>query len=139
MSKVQQHLTRLVRNNFRLAGSLVLSVLEVDQALILEPEPDNPYDIEAVKVCVDMTGSKYSNQTDGPIIHLGYLPKSGARTDTYGWGNRQALSIIQGGPNWAAFLAFDPKGNPLVRIEVYTEEPSKPRSRAYIPDGRKYP
>jgi hypothetical protein len=119
---MQEHLTRLVGNNFRLAGSLVLPVLEIDQALILEPEPGNPYDPEAVKVCVDMTGSKYSNQADGPIIHLGYLPKSGGRTDIYGFGNRQALHIMQGGPNWGAFLTFDPKGEPLVRIEVYEEE-----------------
>jgi len=115
---MQEYLTRLVGNQFRLAGSLVLNVLELDQPLILEPEPENPYDPEAVKVCVDMTGSKYSNQPNGPIIHLGYLPRSGARTDTYGFGNKQALQIMQGGPNWAAFLTFDPKGDPLIRIEV---------------------
>src|SRR5215467_1332659 len=119
---MQEHLTRLVGNNFRLAGGLVLKVLEIDQPLILEPEPENPYDAEAVKVCVDMTGSKYSIATEGPIIHLGYLPRSGGRTDTYGFGNRQALRIIQGGANWGAFLSFDPKGEPLVRIEVYEEE-----------------
>src|SRR5215469_16145834 len=119
MKGTQEYLTRLVGNQFRLAGSLVLPVLKVDQMLILEPEPENPYDPEAVKVCVDMTGSKYSVATEGPIIHLGYLPKSGSRTDKYGFGNKQALQIIQGGPNWAAYLTFDPKGDPLVRIEVY--------------------
>jgi len=119
---MEEHLTKLVGNNFRLAGSLVLNVLEIDQPLILEPEPENPYDPEAIKVCVDMTGSKYSSQVEGPIIHLGYIPRSGGRTDTYGFGNREALRIIQGGPNWAAYLTFDPKGNPLVRIEVYGGE-----------------
>lgn len=117
----RHHLTPLVGNNFRFAGSLVLPVLEVDQPLILDPEPDNPHDPDAVKVCVDMTGSKYSKAVEGPIIHLGYLPRSGGRTDTMGFGNKQALHIIRGGPNWAAFLSFDPMGGPLVRLEVYDD------------------
>jgi hypothetical protein len=112
------YFSRIVGNQHRLAGSLVLPVLEVDQPLILEPEPDNPFDVEAVKVCVDMTGSKYTNAEEGPVIHLGYLPRSGTRTDTTGFGNRQALHIIEGGPNWEAYLTFSPQGDPLVRIEV---------------------
>jgi HIRAN domain len=116
------YLSRLVGNNHRLAGSLILPILKVDQELILEPEPDNPYDAEAVKVCVDMTGSPYTSNAssglDGPIIQLGYLPRSGTRTDTTGFGNRQALRIMHDGPNWAAYLTFSPQGDPLVRIVV---------------------
>ena len=119
---MQTYFSRLVGNQHRLAGSLVLSVLPIDQKLILEPEPENPWDENAVKVCVDMTGSKYSKAEEGPIIHLGYLPKSGTRTDTTGFGNLEALRIMQGGPNWDAFLSFSPNGEPLVRIEVYEEE-----------------
>lgn len=115
---MQTYLSRLVGNQFRLAGSSILPVLPIDQPLILDPEPDNPYDPHAIKVCVDMTGSEYSNSESGPIIHLGYLPMSRTRTDQTGFGNREALRIMQGGPNWAAFLTFDPQGNPLVRIEV---------------------
>ena len=115
------YFSRLVGNNFRLAGSLVLPVLPMDQELILEPEPENPYDSNAVKVCVDMTGSEFSKAETGPVIHLGYLPKSHTKTDTTGFGNLDALRVMQGGPNWDAFLSFDPQGNPLVRIETYDE------------------
>lgn len=114
----KQYYSRIVGNKHRLAGSMVLPVLEIDTKLILEPEPENPYDVEAVKVCVDMGGTKYSHMANGPVICLGYLPRSGTRTDTTGFGNRQALNIIEGGPNWEAFLTFSPQGDPLVRIEV---------------------
>lgn len=114
--------SRIVGNKHRLAGSLILPVLAVDQPLILEPEPENPYDAEAVKVCVDMTGSKYSSVDEGPVICLGYLPRSGTRTDTTGFGNRDALRIMQGGPEWSAYLSFSPQGDPLVRIEVLNKQ-----------------
>jgi hypothetical protein len=110
-------ISRLVGNNFRLAGSLVLPVLPIDQELILDPEPENPYDPDAVKVCVDMTGSEFSNAEVGPIIHLGYLPRSGSRTDTTGFGNREALAVMQSGPDWSARLTFSPSGDPLVLVE----------------------
>lgn len=110
--------SRIVGTQFRLAGKSVLPVLAIDTPLILDPEPDNPYDPLAVKVCVDMTGSQYSNVEDGPVIHLGYLPKSGTKTDTTGFGNSDALRIMQGGPNWNAYLSFSPQGDALVRIEV---------------------
>jgi hypothetical protein len=119
---MKTHLSRLVGNNFRLAGSTILPVLPQGQELILDPEPENPYDPFAVKVCVDMTGSPYSNAEQGPIIHLGYLPRSGTKTDTTGFGNKQALRILQSGPNWAAYLTFSPQGDPLVRIEEGEED-----------------
>lgn len=120
-----QYFANLVGSRFRESGSLILPVLEVDTPLILEPEPDNHYDPEAVKVCVDMALTKFEYNRDagnsGPVVHLGYLPRSGTRTDTLGFGNREALRVMQGGPNWSAFLSFDPAGSPLVRIEVYDE------------------
>jgi len=121
-----EYLTRIVGSQFRLSSNLVLPVLEVGQPLILEPEPENPYDADAVKVLVNMGGTKYSHLADGPVIHLGYIPRSGTRTDTLGFGNKQVLNIIQGGPNWNAYLTFSPTGEPLVRIEVYRPYPSQP-------------
>ena len=113
----QSRLTRLVGNNFRLAGSLVLSVLPEGQPLLLDPEPENPHDPDAIRVCVDMTGSEYSKADEGPVIHLGYIPRSRGSTDSYGFGNKEVLSIMQGGPDWNAFLTFSPSGDPLVRLE----------------------
>jgi hypothetical protein len=112
----------LVGNNFRLAGSTILPILPQGQELILDPEPENPYDPLAVRVLVDMTGSPYSSAEVGPVIHLGYLPRSGTKTDTTGFGNKQALRIIQGGPNWKASLTFSPQGEALVRIEEWEGE-----------------
>jgi len=124
---MKQYFSRVVGNQHRLAGSAVLPVLEVDQPLLLDPEPENPYDSLAIKVNVDMTGIRdamgnlYSNEPEGPIICLGYIPRSGTRTDTTGFGNREVMRIIQGGPEWEAFLTFSPQGDPMVRIEVQEE------------------
>lgn len=122
MSK--SYFSNLVGNRFRVSGSLLLPVLEVDTPLILDPEPDNMYDPLAVKVCVDAAKTKYANEPEngyGPVIHLGYLPRSGTKTCTTGFGNKEALRVIQGGSNWEVYLAFSPQGDPLVRIEVYDD------------------
>lgn len=122
----KQYFSRIVGTQFRLSANAILPVLEVDTPLILDPEPENPYDPLAVKVCLNVSevGHLHSSIPAGheaPIVHLGYLPRSGTKTDTTGFGNAQALRIMQGGPNWNAFLAFSPQGDALVRLEVYEE------------------
>lgn len=115
----------IVGNNFRFAGKLILPMLGEGHPLILDPEPDNKYDPDAIKVCVDMYSSKeleaMMNDAETPlIIHLGYIPKSGNKTDTTGIGNLQVLNIMQSGPDWWATLTFSPQGRPLVRITYAT-------------------
>jgi len=114
--------SRIVGNRHRLAGSLVLPILEINQPLLLDPEPENQFDRYAVKVNIDLTDSKYATGDDGPIICLGYIPRSGTRTDTTGFGNMEVLKVLEGGPNWAAYLSFSPQGDPLVRLEVEAVE-----------------
>lgn len=118
--KPGRYYSRIVGNRHRLAGSIVLPVLEIGMPLLLDPEPDNEFDKYAVKVNVDMIGSEFVNDpnADGPIICLGYIPRSGTRTDTTGFGNRSVLQILEGGPNWTAHLTFSPQGDPLVCIDV---------------------
>lgn len=115
----------LVGNNFRLAGSSVLPILPEGYPLMLEPEPDNAYDPNAVKVLADMTGHPTASKAleEGPLIHLGYLPRSGnSRTDKTGFGNVQALHILKDQRIcFDASLTFSPEGNPLVRIEIIGE------------------
>lgn len=111
----------IVGNVFRLAGKSVLPLLGEGQPLILEPEPENPYDPDAVKVCVDantIVTSEENDLYDGEtplVIHLGYIPHSGNKTDTTGIGTTQVLNIIMQ-PNWSATLTFSPMGRPMVRI-----------------------
>jgi hypothetical protein len=117
-------LTPIVGNSFRLSGKLVLPTLPEGQPLILEPEPDNQYDPDAIKVCVDMYGSKYMvNPEEHLIVHLGYIPRSGGRYDVLNFGNKEVLSIISQ-PNWSANLTFSPEGRALVRLCIST--PSTP-------------
>lgn len=112
----------IVGNIFRMAGKLVLPMLHNGCPLVLEPEPENPYDPDAVKVCVDMHASpnleEMLKDPDVPlIIHLGYIPRSGTKTDTTGTGTRQVLHIISQ-PNWSASLIFSPEGRPMARIDA---------------------
>lgn len=110
----------IVGNVFRLAGKSVLPLLGEGQPLILEPEPENPYDQDAIKVCVDVSTikdiSEENDFSEAPlVIHLGYIPHSGNKTDTTGIGTTQVLNIILQ-PNWSATLTFSPMGRPMVRI-----------------------
>lgn len=113
----------IVGNNFRLSGRLVLPTLGVDHPLILDPEPENKYDPDAIKVCVEMyeTERELGSELVPVIIHLGYIPKSGNKTDTTGTGNKQVMRIISQ-PFWEAVLAFAPTGAPLVRITYKDED-----------------
>lgn len=111
----------IVGNTFRLAGKSILPLMGEGHPLILEPEPENPYDPDAIKVCVDATTLNLEDiygERSGIIIHLGYIPRSGNKTDTTGIGNIQVYNIIVE-PNWEATLTFSPQGRPMVRINIY--------------------
>jgi len=108
------YLAKLVGNHFRESGRLILPVLSEGTALILEPEPDNPHDPDAIKVCVDLFGHEFNKDpTKHLVIHLGYIPRS--RNNNFG--TLEVLNIIRQ-PNWTAELTFDMAGMPLVRIDT---------------------
>jgi hypothetical protein len=112
-----QYMTRLVGNQFRMDGKAALPFLAEGTPLILEPEPENPHDDEAVKVLVDMTSPHWREKGFASVIHLGYIPRS--RRSNFG--TKEVLSIIST-PNWSAFLTFDMAGEPLIRIETTLTE-----------------
>lgn len=120
----RKYLTPLVGNSFRLAGSSVLPVLGAGTPLILEPEPDNKYDPDAVRVVVDIRdidNPYVTAETQEGTICLGYVPrKSNPKTNTMGVSNKEVLAIISQ-PNWSASLTFSAAGDPLVAIEVDEE------------------
>ena len=126
-------LTPIVGVNFRPpAVRELFSALPVGQVLSLEPEPENPPDPEAVRVmvnlwhvpdtCEDLIGPA-AEHADNPTcetgddwVHIGYVPRSGAKTDTLKCGTREVLGIINTIPDWNATLTFSPSGVALVEI-----------------------
>jgi hypothetical protein len=107
-------LAKLVGNNFRESGRAVLPILPEGQPLLLEPEPTNPHDPDAIKVCVDMGGHAYSPTEEGPIIHLGYIARSrGGNTGTL-----EVASLMKQHPHLEVTLTFDMMGAPVVRINT---------------------
>ena len=126
-------LTPIVGVNFRPpAVRELFSALPVGQVLSLEPEPDNPHDPEAVRVmlqawlapesCEDLVmaaADHAENITGEPLddwFHIGYVPRSGAKTDTLKCGTREVLGIINTRHDWNATLTFSPSGVALVEI-----------------------
>jgi hypothetical protein len=108
------YLAKLVGNHFRESGKLVLPVLGEGQDLILEPEPDNEHDPDAIKVCVDMFGSRFiKDPSQHVVVHLGYIPRS--RNQNFG---TLEVHQIMRQPDWKASLTFDMMGQPMVRIDV---------------------
>ncbi len=78
----------LVGSHFRPPASSILKLLPASQSLVLQPEPDNPYDESAVKVVLPVTSlpdgaSKWNLEGTGyemidlielgEDIHLGYI------------------------------------------------------------------
>src|SRR5215471_14403412 len=122
---VEKHLIPIVGTQFRVAGRAILPMLGADALIVLDPEPDNPYDPDAIKVMVKlddnevMTALAYDTidpsafDEDG-LLHLGYIPRSGAKTDIYGFGNKEVLNVMQGTNEWTAEMTFSPEGKPLV-------------------------
>jgi len=112
--------------HFRPPAKAIMALLPAGQQLILEPEPENPYDEFAVKVLLDHAelteehwqeleipllnyGMERSELEQEPI-HLGYV----ARTHS------QAMArTLASGRAYTAVLGFDPlKGLPQVIVTV---------------------
>jgi len=136
---------------YRPPAKTIIGLLDAGHELILDPEPDNPYDSDAIKVGVnlnsimipesdfervqdelmrygatweDLQKDEFGEMLDEPVLHLGYVPRSGAKTAKIdgepSFGNKEIGSVIQQ-PDWKATLTFSPAGQPLVQIVTPTQ------------------
>ena len=126
----------LVGSHFHPPAKQVLQALRARAVLSLVPEPDNPYDENAVRVevvvadtllisdfgrlCEVLDGTGFDPHdvaSDHEPLHLGYIPRSGAKTAQGGPGNIEVLEWLSAG--WGcqtASLAFDHNGAPCVLV-----------------------
>lgn len=136
--------TPLVGSYHRAPAKQVLSVLPIDCKLTLEPEPDNPYDPMAIQVFVHLGAnfpiaktSQLSSALEGTgwdavelltshdPLHIGYIPRSGAKTARNGPGNREVIEAIatpEGDRPFEARLGVAPEGHPTVIITILEKE-----------------
>lgn len=134
----------LVGMHFRPPAKAILAALRAGSPLVLEPEPDHPYDPKAIKVLVDLrevlTLSQYPALDGacaesghslvelleaGGLFHLGYVADSDGKAKGDWSGNReigQAIWHNQPKDTQAfAALAFDGNGKPLVKFIITAE------------------
>ena len=130
----------LVGAHFRPPAKQVLAALPAGAELILEPEPDNPYDSKAVRVLVvpgeviplagfeafaaSLEGTGFDAHEvmaawDG--LHVGYLPDSDGKVCRQAGcpGNREAAEACAG--DWGrvrASLGFSSEGKPQVIVTI---------------------
>jgi len=125
----------IVGAHFRPPAKALLEVLPSGAPLWLRPEPDNPYDANAIQVGVDRSEIEalsqamkaeletlalgYGFDLEGilsePEWHLGYIPRTVAASLTLAPGKHPAS------------LAFDPAGKPMVataKADASAPEPS---------------
>lgn len=133
----------IVGSHFRPPAKQILTVLPVGYPLHLQPELDNPYDPNAIQVRVSLLdfpvsrfailtsaleGTGYdphdliaAERSTGETLHLGYIPKSGAKTCKGGPGNRELIQAIAsplGDRLFTARLSLDADGSPTVVVAV---------------------
>ena len=128
----------IVGSHFRPPAKQLLTVLPLGCGLLLRPEPDNPYDENAVQVLVSITstfpisrwaelgqaldGTGFEPQDlvreekiNGPL-QLGYIPRSGTKTAKGGPGNVEVLQVLAQNPVLQATLTTLPDGSPAASI-----------------------
>lgn len=138
-------LSRLVGDHFRPPASVILSHLSLGTPLHLLPEPENPYDPNAVGVWWDASAvpdsltdevllpsgwsrERLANLVDScfsddafPWLQLGYLAATEKTADGYKT-NTAALLVLAGtNGEYSAELSFSPSGKALVKISWPTE------------------
>jgi hypothetical protein len=155
---MQIHLSPIVGSFFRPPAKTILGLLQAGHDLILDPEPDNQYDPNAIRVCVrlnsievpademdaiedelmkygatwaDLSKDDFGKPVDDPIFHLGYVPRSGAKTAKIDGlesiGNLEVLEVLKN-PNHRATFTFSPGGQPLAQIvedSVFAGDPEQ--------------
>lgn len=128
-------LSPLVGSHFHPPAKTLLSRLPAGTELYLEPEPDNQYDPNAIKVTLpDHELSKLIETSNDELelellscgwtstaleenspIHFGYIAAS-LKTSKGHSLNTQFLPILSGTSNWSAELTFAPDGAYLVKL-----------------------
>lgn len=133
----------LVGAYFRPPAKLILSVLPAGTPLILQPEPENPYDAAALRVLVLTSsipeasypqldeellnfGSTLLDLLSQSEIWLGYIASTGgkplrvaAEREASGLVGNQEFSELLLDESHQASLSFDGAGEPLVILEVH--------------------
>lgn len=98
-------LSPIVGAFWRPPAKTIMNLLHGGHELILDPEPENPHDPNAIRVCVklksididenyfdiiedelmrygatwaDLMKDDFGNEVDDPTFHLGYIPRSGS-------------------------------------------------------------
>lgn len=139
-------LSPIVGAFYRPPAKTILGLLGPGHELVLDPEPDNSYDENAVKVGVrlgsinvsqlqmdeieeelmkygstwaELFKDEYGEPVENPLFHIGYVPRSGAKTAKIdGEPSIGNLEVLDmiRQPDWKATLTFSPAGQPLVQI-----------------------
>ena len=130
--------TLLVGSHFRPPAKAALTSLPAGQELELRPEPENPYDPNAIAVWLDCktVDRRYDSGLEEALIgsghdwteirsqemqlHLGYVAATGGKplANTDYPGNSEVLKALEeGGVLGRAKLGFDPSGKPLVILQ----------------------
>lgn len=135
----------LVGGHFRPPAKQLIAASPTGLPLAIQPEPENPYDEDAVKVMLDpqdipvsqhesleetlpLAGYDLYQVLSGGPVQVGYIAKSGGKplvklNEAHGGiyrGNREALEALVEGGRIRSSLRFGPSGEPLVVIT--TEE-----------------
>lgn len=127
----------LVGAHFRPPAKQVLANLPSGAELVLSPEPENPYDPNALRVLVwpgeipEVMHSSLDEALQGTghdlgellaseePFWLGYVAASGGKPLTkaaLSAGNKEFLALMAASPDHSAKLAFDAAGLPLVML-----------------------
>lgn len=143
MRRVLQGL--LVGAHFRPPAKLILASLPSGAELILEPEPDNPYDEAAVKVLcrpsaipegqflgldegLPASGFSLDEVLRQESVWLGYLGASKNKDVVKGgFASNVEILALMANPGHLVSLAFAPDGKALVQVVAEIELPAEQR------------
>lgn len=124
---------------YRPPAATILAHLPAQFPLTLDPEPSNPYDSNAIRVCLSHSnlqgfladleagedpeinnvlfnaGWSLSQLAELSELHLGYIPRT----------HNTVLSGLISQPNWTATYTTLPNGKPAVRVDFPALKPKE--------------
>lgn len=128
----------IVGARFRPPAKEILNNLPSNAKLILRRQPDNPYDSNAVQVCLWMdqdlpetvmtlligaehVDEYYKDVEDVEPFHLGFIPRDEA-VEIAPMMDEGMDDTEEAPSEWPALLTFLPSGQPGVKFEIPTEK-----------------